>query len=257
VTGGLVPEAGTPLTEAGLTAHAASLDVPLTVVWSVIEVETSGCGFLANRRPTILFERHVFRRQTGGQFDAKHPDLSNATAGGYGPGGANQHDRLKRAIALNRKAALNSTSWGLGQIMGFNSSMAGFADVDAMVAAMERSEDDQLGGMLAFLRASDLHKPLKQKAWAKFAKGYNGPSFAKHDYDTKLAAAFARFSVQGLPDLRVRAAQVQLFYRGYRPGKIDGRFGNRTRDALLLFQADAKIPVSGKLDAASLSKLGV
>jgi len=247
---------GIPLTRAGLDGHAAALDVPLTIVWSVIEVETAGCGFLATRQPTILFERHVFSGRTNGQFDAEHPDLSSTAPGGYGPS-STQHDRLNRAIKLNRKAALESTSWGLGQVMGFNASTAGFANVETMVTAMERSEDDQLGAMFAFLRAKNLHTPLKQKAWAKFAKGYNGKGFAKNQYHTKLAAAFQRFSVQGLPDLQVRAAQIQLFYRAYRPGKIDGRFGNRTRDAVLLFQKDEKLPLSGKLDAATLAKLGV
>ncbi|MGG7377547.1 N-acetylmuramidase domain-containing protein, partial [Escherichia coli] len=42
-------------------------------MWAVIHVESSGAGYQADRRPKILFERHVFHRLTGGRFDAAHP----------------------------------------------------------------------------------------------------------------------------------------------------------------------------------------
>ena len=35
---------------------------------------------------------------------------------------------------------------------------------------------------------------LKAKDWANFARGYNGPAYAKNRYDVKLAAAYAKFS---------------------------------------------------------------
>ncbi|NBT89135.1 MAG: DUF3380 domain-containing protein, partial [Flavobacteriaceae bacterium] len=35
---------------------------------------------------------------------------------------------------------------------------------------------------------------LKAKDWAGFAKGYNGPAYAKNAYDTKLAGAYANFN---------------------------------------------------------------
>jgi hypothetical protein len=34
----------------------------LPVLWSVVVVETSGCGFLPDRRPRILFERRILVR---------------------------------------------------------------------------------------------------------------------------------------------------------------------------------------------------
>src|SRR5262245_55550212 len=130
-----------PLSEAGLTKAASDIGVERPALWAVMTVETKGCGFLADRRPQILFERHVFHKRTEGAFDQTDPDLSNPRAGGYGKGGAFQYERLARAIALKRDAALASTSWGLGQIMGFNAVAAGFADVEAMVRAMCNSED--------------------------------------------------------------------------------------------------------------------
>src|SRR6266567_3958005 len=108
--------AGRPLSEGGLQQVANEVGVGLPALWAVMTVETKGCGFLTDRRPQILFERHVFRKRTNGEFDETAPDLSDPVAGGYGKAGAFQYDRLTRAIGLNRKAALESTSWGLGQI---------------------------------------------------------------------------------------------------------------------------------------------
>src|SRR5437879_6105925 len=94
----------------GLSAVADSLSIQAPEIWSVLSVETSGCGFLADRRPPILFERHIFSKLTNGQHGIS--DVSNPQAGGYGPSGANQYLRLANAIQLNRTAALQSASWG-------------------------------------------------------------------------------------------------------------------------------------------------
>jgi hypothetical protein len=48
--------------------------------------------------------------------------------------------------------------------------------------------------MVAFILAAKLDDELRAHDWAKFARGYNGPQYAKHGYQTKLAAAFKRWS---------------------------------------------------------------
>jgi hypothetical protein len=116
-------------------------------LWTVPTVETSGYGFLPDRRPKILFERHIFSRETESQFDASNPDISDRTPGGYGTGEANQYNRLQQALALDRKSTLRSTSWGIGQVMGFNAEIAGYNDVEALVNAMTVSENEQLRAM--------------------------------------------------------------------------------------------------------------
>src|SRR5262249_20105306 len=85
-------------------------------IWTVLAVETKGFGFLTDRRPQILFERHIFHKLTNGRHDAGNADISNATPGGY-VGGAGEYQRLEKAIALDRDAALKSASWGVGQVM--------------------------------------------------------------------------------------------------------------------------------------------
>src|ERR1700722_1769208 len=101
------------LSQAGLGRAAQALSTGAPEIWSVCTVETSGCGFLPDRRPPILYERHIFHRLTNGVFD--DGDISSPDPGGYGDSGPHQYDRLARAIALNRTAALQSASWGMAQ----------------------------------------------------------------------------------------------------------------------------------------------
>jgi N-acetylmuramidase len=98
--------AANPLTSAGVTGFSNLTGAGATEMWCVLSVETSGCGFLPDKRPQILFERHKFHALTGGRFDLSHPDISQPTARGYGLGGANQYNRLAEAISLERQAAL-------------------------------------------------------------------------------------------------------------------------------------------------------
>ena len=246
---------GRPLSESGLAQAAQTLGVERPVLWAVMTVETKGCGFLPDRRPLILFERHWFRKLTGGKFDAAVPDLSNPAAGGYGAAGANQHQRLERAIKLERKAALESTSWGLGQVMGFNAKAVEFADVEAMVKAMCDSEDAQFQAMVGFVQSNGLSKFLRSGDWSSFAKFYNGPEFQKNQYDTKLARAHARLKVGPLPDLRVRAAQMHLSFLGYDTGGVDGWFGEKSHRAVIKFQSSKGMASNGALDDATLAAL--
>jgi hypothetical protein len=247
---------GLPLSETGFTAVTDLLGVEPAALWACLRVETSGCGFMSDRRPGILFERHIFHRQTNGRFDQTAPEVSNASPGGYGAGGAHQYDRLAAAIALDRRAALRSASWGIGQVMGFHAETLGFADVEALVAAMVKAEDDQLRAMAGFIKTSGLDRAMQNKDWTAFARGYNGSNFAINQYDTKLAQQFAQLVARGLPDLGIRSAQLLLMYRGFDPGPVDGLMGNRTRTALSEFQATAGLAVTGLADDATLARLG-
>lgn len=243
------------LSQEGLAAAAQSLSVKAQEIWAVMAVETSGCGFLPDRRPVILFERHIFHRLTRGRFD--DGDISDAAPGGYGAVGAHQYERLSRAIARNRRAALQSTSWGLGQIMGGNCGMAGFGDVDSMVAAMGDSEDAQLQAVCSFIKRSNLASALQSHDWTSFAAKYNGPNFAINQYDVRLRGEFQKYSFGVLPDLDLRAAQLYLTYSGFHPGPIDGTMGPLTRAAILDFQQRQALPATGQADQALLARLAL
>jgi hypothetical protein len=232
----------TALSSNGLASVASNLGVHAPEIWTVLAVETSGCGYLPDRRPQLLFERHVFHRLTGGQYD--DGDISDPAPGGYGPMGANQFDRLARAISKDRAAALQSASWGIGQIMGMNFAEAGFQNVEGMVAAMSDSEDSQLNAVGTFLASTGLGAPLRAHDWASFARGYNGPNYTINRYDIRLNGEFQKYSSGALPDLGVRAAQLYLTYLGFHPGGIDGIAGEITVAALAEFRSKNAIPAS-------------
>jgi hypothetical protein len=251
----LLPFQGTAgaLSTDGLGAVSQKLGVHAPEIWTVLAVETSGCGYLPDLRPQILYERHIFHRLTQGKYD--DGDISDPTPGGYGPPGAHQYDRLALAIAKDRTAALQSCSWGIGQIMGENYSLAGFADVEQMVAAMSESEDQQLAAMANFLISSQLNVPLQAHDWASFARGYNGANYAINRYDIRLNGEFQKYSAGGLPDLNVRAAQLYLTYLGFHPGPIDGVAGTRTLSALADFQTQHGLANTSTIDADAVAQL--
>ena len=258
--------AAKPLSHAGLASALAAIDFAqgeAAFLWTVIEVETSGVtqgfGFRDDRRPHILFERHKFRQFTNGQFDAAAPDISGPP-GSYGSA-VSQYSRLERAINLSKaenlgaEPALKSASWGIGQVMGFNHTAAGYASAAAMATAMLDSEDAQLMAMANFLEDAGLANHLRARDWRKFAIGYNGPAQWKNKYEVKLAEHFLRFSSGSLPSLEVRAAQAALLFLGYAPGKIDGVVGPRTRNALANFRLSQGLPASPDIDAHTFDRL--
>jgi len=245
-----------PLSQQGIDTALARLGVAAPALWAVLTVETSGCGFLPDRRPKILFERHWFSRITNGRFDDQAPDISDPRAGGYGSGGAFQYERLAKALALDRQAALQSASWGLGQVMGFNATKVGYADAEALVAAAQESEDAQLDAMAGFIEQANIARYLQQPDWAAFAFHYNGQDFQKNKYDQKLDLCHKRYQHGPLPDLSTRSVQMGLMLLGYGgAGFVDGWFGANTQNALMKYQRQSGLPVTGAIDSATMARI--
>ena len=184
------------LTEDDYTAAAQLLNCEIAAIKAVAEVESRGAGFQPDGRPKILFERHKFRKYTGGKYDATHPGISNASAGGYGAAGNHQWDRFNEAAALDPIAAVKSCSWGKFQVMGFNFGVCGFANLDDFRTAMEKSEGEHLKAFCNFISGNNLAGALRNRQWATLAQGYNGADYKINQYDTKLAAAYKKYSNQ-------------------------------------------------------------
>ncbi|HEX8441391.1 N-acetylmuramidase domain-containing protein, partial [Archangium sp.] len=238
----------------GIQTCADTLSVHPAELWAVLQIETRGCGYFADRRPAILFERHVFSRRTKRRFDEQAPDISNSKAGGYASGPA-EYPRLERALALDEQAALESASWGLGQVMGYHANDLGYGSVEQFVSRMMASEDEQLAAMAAFIQHHGLDQALRDHDWAAFARGYNGSGYAKNQYDKKLAAAYQRLSTHSLPDLSVREGQLLLTFLGFAPGTVDGAFGAHTKAALNRFQSQHQLPTTAGFDPVTLDAL--
>lgn len=183
--------AARPLDDIDLPAVAAKIGVGEDEIHAVLDVETRGNGFDAQGRPKMLFEPHVFWRQLPADQRPAAISAGLATRNwGERPYPADSYPRLAEAMDLNREAALRSASWGLAQIMGFNCRLAGYPTAAAMVTAFLDDEAVHLRAMIKFIVAAGLDDELRRHDWAGFARGYNGPQYARHGYHTKLAARF-------------------------------------------------------------------
>lgn len=166
-------------------------------IHAILDTETRGTGFDSKNRPIILFEPHIFYKQLAVH---RPKDLDKAISQGLAyktwgskPYPKDSYPRLEDAIEIDLELGLRSASWGLGQIMGFNFAMAGYKSAEAMVEKFKDDEEDHLLAMIKFIIAAGLDDELRRKDWAGFARGYNGPGFAKNKYDQKLAAAYAKW----------------------------------------------------------------
>jgi hypothetical protein len=178
---------------------ATQLGCEPAVVLAVAEVESGGRHDLPDGRPQILFEAHWFSKLTKGKYDASHPGISSPVWDrSLYKGGAAEYGRLNAAIALDAEAALQSASWGLFQIMGFNHKAAGFERVTDFVNFIKGPDDSDMEAFCNFVKANPkILKAMQEKDWKTFALHYNGPG-AVASYSAKMADAYAKFA--GQPD---------------------------------------------------------
>lgn len=245
-----------PLNERDLQEAAERLACDLAAVRAVSEVETGGrSGFLDDRRPKILFESRWFHKLTAGRFDQSHGGISTPTWERNYAGGAGEYDRLAEAIALDREAALKSASWGMFQILGVNHRVAGFDAVEAFVKAQMRSEGEHLRAFCAFVINNRLDDALRDRRWADFARGYNGPAYAQNHYDAKLADAYARYAGGFIAPT---TADIQRALNQYGAQlAVDGLTGPATRNAIREFQREHGLAIDGVAGPKTLEALGL
>lgn len=154
-------------------------DIELRALKAVLKVESAGSGFSKDGRIKIQFEPYHFKKYTGIR-------LANGVERQK-----QEYEAYFKAIQIDQEAAMLSTSWGLGQIMGFNHKAAGYSEVKNMVSTFNSSEYYQLEGMLNFIKSiKKLYKALKDKDWPTFAYYYNGKYYKKWNYDEKLIKAY-------------------------------------------------------------------
>ncbi len=191
------------LTFSQINNFAKQLKIEPAAMRAVIEVESSGGGFLPDGRPKILFEGHIFwsllegkglkpRKLCKGNENILYPRWTKK----HYKGGAAEHDRLERAKRIHEEAALSSASWGMFQVMGFNYYMTDYKNVSDFAAAQYFSELEHLKAFLGFVESKKLLPHLRSHDWAKFARGYNGRSYKKNKYDEKLDAAYRKFRLK-------------------------------------------------------------
>lgn len=175
---------------------AQELECEVSAIKAVADVESSGDAILPNGQPKILFEAHHFSRLTNGKYDITYPRLSSPTWNkALYIGGTGEHKRLQQATMLDRDAALQATSWGMFQIMGFNYKRCGYYQIQDFINVIyNQGELGQLKIFIRFIKSDPkLLSALQKKRWVLFAKYYNGAGYKANNYDVKLEQAYKRF----------------------------------------------------------------
>ncbi|WP_182422332.1 N-acetylmuramidase family protein [Aureimonas sp. ME7] len=181
-----------PLDDIDLPRLGYLIGVGEDEIHAVIDVETAGGAWDAKGRPKMLFEPHRFWKNLGAGSKRDRAAREGLAYPSWGekPYPKDSYPRLSQAMAIDETAALKSASWGLGQILGENHAMLGYDTVQDMVLDFLDDADKHLEGMVNFILAAKLDPKLRAHDWAGFARGYNGPQYAKHSYHTKLKTAF-------------------------------------------------------------------
>lgn len=253
----------TNATIAKVKVIADRLDVDAAALLAVADVESAGVAewnVNGEKRPPIRFEGHYFHKRLKGASlkAAVAAGLASPKVGAVkNPGsyGA-RYALLERAAKIDRKAAYESTSWGLGQVMGAHWKKLGYRSVEAMVETAS-TVDGQIEIMARFIEKFGLVDELQSKGWKSFAAQYNGPAYKKNRYDTKMAAAYANY-VKKLAghskdegagaggSATVKIIQRDLKRLGYYKGSVDGISGPATKAAVLAFQKANGLVADGK-----------
>jgi len=237
---------------------------------AIAEVESGGRAFatIAGRKePLIRFEGHYFDRllDETQRAAARAKGLASPVAGAI-KNPASQAARwrlLEEAIAIDRDAALQSVSWGIGQVMGSHWTALGYACPEDLAAEARSGVGGQVRLMLRFLAANGLLPVIRAHDWAAFARAYNGPRYKVQRYDSRIAAAYDRFAREAaaVPGLSrgdrgeaVLDLQRMLTAAGY-PLDQDGRFGPATADAVARFQKGGGLAATGAAGAETMDAL--
>jgi peptidoglycan hydrolase-like protein with peptidoglycan-binding domain len=237
--------------------------VPAAWVAAVIAKESGGRVFgsaLSPQRPIIRFEGHYFyQRLKGGDLaEAVRHGLASPKAGAV----KNPEDQDRRwadlyrpACDIDLAAAQESTSWGVGQVMGAHWKRLCYSSVGDLVKAACSGLDGQVDLMMRYVREFGLIDELQRGDALGFARGYNGPktpaSYAR-DIE-RLARDFGgevkTDDVAGMLRMGMRGAKVRelqaLLNRAGSAVKVDGDFGPATKTALQAIQRKSGITADG------------
>ncbi len=257
----------------GLVARQTGIEA--AALLAVAEVESGGRAFARigqREEPPIRFEGHYFDRRLSpeNRAAARRARLSSPEAGGVNnpKSQAGRWRLFERAAAIDRRAACESVSWGLGQVMGAHWAWLGYADVEALAAEARSGALGQARLMARYIEKAGLIPALRARNWVAFARGYNGPGYKRNGYHLKIGAAYARHLRAagetpadaemvlraGARSDAVRDLQLSLTALGH-PADADGIFGLATAAALRRFQTEHGLTADGVAGPQTCARL--
>ena len=184
----------TGLTDADFETVARELDVEIAAIKAVVLIEAGKQmkGFWAPGVPVVNFDRSMYNFHRHKAAIKKGDKNAKVPAGltGYA---LKEWTQLTNARRQNEDGANMGTFWGMFQIGGFNYKLCGCETVGEFVKLMSESELEQLELFAAFITNTGMLPDLKAKNWAAFARKYNGASYARRGYHTRMANAYAKF----------------------------------------------------------------
>lgn len=188
------PDRFTKLTEEDYQQAAAELGLDVATIKAVVKIEAGERleGFWAPGVPVANYSQTLYNKYAGKVSgrkvsDAKVPEGLHGYA-------LKEWTSLTNARKKNADAADMGTYWGMFQIGGAHYKLCGCGSVEEMVKKMCESEHAQLELFAKFIKNAGMLDSLKKKDWASFARKYNGPSYAKRGYHTRMAREYAKYS---------------------------------------------------------------
>ena len=197
--------------------HANSFGFEWEVCAAFIQVESAGKGFDSRTKKIMIqFEPSWFKKKASAEFKyyqellkkSNHTDLEKQYIKDWKEVLANkvlvqskEWPAFNKAFKINPDAAMESTSIGLGQIMGFHYKRLGYRTVGAMWDDAKKGEDRQIWQMLKFLDTDTrMKKAIKDKNWHLIATYYNGSGYqalakrlGREPYNISMEKAYNKF----------------------------------------------------------------
>ena len=152
--------------------EAERSEIEYAALMAFIQTETGGKGFDTTTGKIIIqFEPVWFRKK------APFAPSGKWTLNGV-ERQAKEWKAFNEAFRYNSVAAMESTSIGLGQVMGFHYARLGYKSVGQMWDDAKKGLDRQVWQMAQFiLTDARLLKALREKNWHKVATYYNGAKY--------------------------------------------------------------------------------
>lgn len=175
---------------------SAKTSIRASVLASFVEVETGGEGFSKKTGKIIIqFEPKWFKRKVpyapSGKWSLNKVEVQDK-----------EWEAFNNAFSIDKNGAMESTSIGLGQIMGFHYKRLGFRTVGEMWDFSKVSLENQLELIVRFiLTDKKLYKAIIDRDWHTVASIYNGEHYMKlardigrEPYNISLEKAYQKYS---------------------------------------------------------------